>query len=135
VLHGGDPSTLYLAVVTASAALGILALTPIAIVLALTPGPRLKALLDNKMDVVRQAMAWTVVANLLAVAIGIVGIASDEVMHAHLWMRVVATGAEFVSLMAMARLVWFFVALLRLSHVDQTEPKSTFAENDKIVSP
>jgi hypothetical protein len=120
VLHVGDPSTLYLVVVTASVGLGILALTPIAIVLALAPGPRLRALLDNQMDIVRRAMTWTVMANLLAIAIAVLGVATDEKVHSVLWLRVVATGGEFVSLLAMARLVWFFVALLRLSHVDET---------------
>jgi len=122
VLHKGDPSSLYLAVVTASAALGILALTPIAIVLALTPGPRLKALLDNQMDLLRRAMTWTVMANLLAIAIGVLGLALDGTDQGRGWLRIAALGAEFVSLLSMARLVWFFAALLRLSHVDQSVP-------------
>jgi hypothetical protein len=119
LLHGGDAGSLFVVVSTASAALGTLAITPIAIVLALTPGPRLRALLDHQVAVVRRAMVWTVFANLLTVAIGVVGISTDDRVHVEVPVRVLALTFEASSLLAMARLVWFFAALLRLDDVDK----------------
>ena len=108
-LHTGDATNLYIAVVSASAALGAFAVTPIAIVLALTPGPRLKALLNHQMDQMRRAMGWTVAINLIAIAVGLIGIAIDSADHAYGPLRFLALAIELAALLAVSRLVWFFV--------------------------
>ena len=98
-----------------------LAITPIAIVLALTPGPRLRSLLRFQIKPVRGAMSWAVVSNLLAVAIGIVDLIIDSKDHADQPARWIMATFEFAALLAMVRLVWFFVSLLILDEVDQTD--------------
>ncbi len=110
---------------TASAALGTLAITPIAIVLALTPGRRLRSLLEHHVKMVRRAMAWTVLSNLAAVASGMGGLLLDSNDHPVALLRVSTVGLEAAALMAMARLVWLLVALLAVDEVDKdTAPTS-----------
>lgn len=118
-LQGGDAVALYGAVVGASAALGTLALTPVAIVLALTPGPRLHALMAHHLATVRRAMTWTVMASLAALALGVVGLAVDSATAQHGGLRLAAVSAQFASILAMARLVWFFLALLTVEELDR----------------
>lgn len=120
VISEGDATALFGAVVAASSALGTLAITPIAIVLALTPGPRLKALLSQHLTIVRVAMGWTVLCNLLAVAVGVIGLAADNGKNGDDAVRFLVVALEFASLLAMCRLVWFFLALLRLDDVDRS---------------
>ncbi len=116
----GNVSIFFLAVVTASAALGALAITPIAIILALTPGPRLKSLMKHHVDMIRHAMSWTVFANLFTVLIGILGISTNSSSITQHPIGVAALIAEFSALLAMGRLVWFFVALLRVNGADRS---------------
>lgn len=118
-IRRNDATGLYTGVIQASAALAALAITAVAIVLALTQGPRLRALLRYHAAAVRVAMLWTVVANLSAVAIGIVGLSSDTTTDPVAMLRVLAVGIQFAALLAMLRLVWFFVSLLELNEVDQ----------------
>jgi hypothetical protein len=120
LLHSGDPGSLYIAAVTSSAAFGAFAVTPIAIVLALAPGPRLKALLNTQMDAVRRAMAWAVILNVVAVGIGVFGIAVDSNQDPEAWLRYISFALELAGLLAVARLVWFFVSLLHLQRIDGT---------------
>ncbi len=122
LLRTGEANELYVAIASTSAALGTLAITPIAIVLALTPGPRLRALLAHHVAIVRRAMSWTVFANLLAVATSLVGLAVDVEGHPVLWLRASALSFEGAALLAMARLVWFFVAMLVVDEVDKDVP-------------
>jgi len=118
IIRVGDAGAVYAAVVAASAALGTLAITPIAIVLALTPGRRLRALLEHHVRSIRNAMAWTVLSNLAAVALGICGLVVDSAAHVVTPLRIGALALEAAALLAMARLVWFFVALLAVNEVD-----------------
>jgi hypothetical protein len=129
ILQVGDPTSMYLAIVTASAALGTLAITPIAIVLALTPGPRLKALLAHHIALVRTAMAWTVLSNLCAVAVALTGLVIDSETDALSWLRATAFALELAALCAMGRLVWFFTALLTVDELDRTASRDTHIDD------
>jgi hypothetical protein len=121
IFRSGDASALASGVIVASAALGALAITPVAIVLALTPGPRLRALMRSQVTKVRNAMSWAVVANLLAVAIGIADLVTDSSEHPEAVVRFALVTLEFAALLSMARLVWFFVSLLAIDEVDRSK--------------
>lgn len=119
IFSHGDATALASGVIVASAALGALAITPIAIVLALTPGPRLQALMKSHLGRVRQSMSWAVVVNLLSLTMGIIDLVVDSASHPETVIRWLVVGAEFASLLAMARLVWFFVSLLSVDSTDR----------------
>jgi hypothetical protein len=70
---------------------------------------------------VRNAMSWAVVANLLAVAIGIADLVTDSSEHPEAVVRFALVTLEFAALLSMARLVWFFVSLLAIDEVDRSK--------------
>ena len=120
VLRRGDASGLAGGVIVASAALAAMTLTPIAIVLALSPGPRLQALLRYHRATVRRSMAWAVMLNLTATGVGVLDLSVDSGTYPVLPLRWVVVSAEVAALFAMARLMWFFLSLLLLDEVDKT---------------
>jgi hypothetical protein len=119
----GDTSALASGVIVASAALGALAVTPIAIVLALTPGPRLRALMGYQLAKVRSAMSWAVIANLLAVVGGVLDLITDSSASPEPPLRWAIVSLEFAALLSMVRLVWFFVSLMVVDEADRSSGK------------
>ncbi len=77
-------------------------------------------MLRHQVGLVRRAMFWTVLTNLVAVALGTIGLASDSVTATLPSLRFLTVASELTALLAMLRLVWFFVALLSLHEVDDS---------------
>lgn len=120
MLHQGDASTLAGGAITASVALAAMTLTPMAIVLALSPGPRLQSLLRFHRQTVRRSMGWAVALNLVATCAGLLDLIVDTNKDPILWVRWAMVSGEVAALLATARLMWFFLSLLLIDEVDKT---------------
>lgn len=99
--------------------------TAVAIVLAVTPGPRLSAMLNTHPAFFRHSLH--VVVRSLAAATGTITLAGalDQPGSLDQWVRTVVVTAVVIILFRIARLIWLFGRLLTLIVNDVSQPNAT----------
>jgi hypothetical protein len=122
VLFAGDATTLYGTVTGAGSAIAALALTPIAIVLGLSSGERLRALLRQHNGELRTTSTRAVAANLFAAALGVIGLVIDNSTTTLWWLRLLAVTVLLFGFLAVLRLARAFASVLEVHAKDTHEP-------------
>lgn len=129
VLDEGDRQQLYVVVAGAAGALLAFGITPIAIILALAPGPRLRALLARFSGEIRRtlmAALWLLLALLVA---SISAIAIDTGGSSEGWIRFIVLALAVAALLAIVRLVRMFGLLMRNIGLDnETQHRADVSE-------
>lgn len=131
-----DPSARGVLFGTLAATAGALlafGVTPIAIVLALAPGPRLKALLQHHGDELRRTLLAMLWGYLAVMAVAILGLAIDTGAGSARWVRYLLLAATIQALIATARLVRTFGLLLLNIGRDQATDDTPLPRIDRQV--
>lgn len=112
VLEPDSRAALYGVLAGAAGALLAFGITPIAIVLALTPGDRLKALLKYHNDEIRATLMAALWSLLALLVVSIVCVATDTGGASASWLRYVLLTVATVALLRTARLLRLFGLML-----------------------
>lgn len=134
VLDGDGRATLYTALAGIAAALLAFGITPVAIVLALTPGPRLSALLKYHGEAVRRtlmAALWSLVSFLV---VSVAALAGDTGARDVAWLRYLLLAVAVQALLSILRLLQTFSLLLRDINIDRRSESPALKRVDSDVA-
>lgn len=134
VLGPGDRGTLYATIAGLAGALLAFGLTPVAIVLALAPGPRLKALLRHHDDELRRGLMFLLGAVLILLVVTVVALATDTGSHSARWVRYLVLASAVPSGLGVARVILQFDYLLRNVSEDRGAETRQLKRVDKKAS-
>jgi hypothetical protein len=134
VLDANDRGTLYATIAGVSAGLLAFGLTPTAIVLALTPGQRLKSLLRHHSDELRRALTALLMVVLVLLASSLLALAIDTGAETARWLRYVILASAVATMFGCGRIIWHFNTLLQNVNRDQSSNAVPFERVDRHAS-
>lgn len=120
-LSAGDRSTLYAAFMGAAGAVLAFVVVPAAIVLAVSPGPRLAYVLKTHPDDLRRSTVGGGIAALLGLATGLIALTLDVGPNGNIVARCLVILAAVVVFSGGARMLTIFAVLLKDIGVDRQD--------------